>query len=343
MHASPFILTFAALFITKTIKKMMKRKFILTALAVLVCASAQARSWNVSIAKYKDNKRAAVSLTFDDGLAEHYTIVAPELEKRGFRATFGVCGALLNEDENHIKRTDRMTWPQVKDLAQRGHEIANHGWAHKNHGRFPLDTVRRDIQHNDSMIMLHTGIKPPTFFYPNNTKRPEPMKIAEEGRIGSRTFQISAGSKRTQEWFERWIDNVIDTCGWAVTMTHGITYGYDAFKQASRLTAFLDLLKQKEDSLWTGRLQDMMAYVKEREATTLDIKRRGKTISIVPTMTLDSRIFNYPLTMVVSGGGRISRIKATQDGRDLAVSLRNDGTATFDFNPNGGTIKVRVK
>ena len=34
----------------------------------------------VRIAKFKDNKSAAISYTFDDGMKEHYTRVAPELE-----------------------------------------------------------------------------------------------------------------------------------------------------------------------------------------------------------------------------------------------------------------------
>lgn len=320
----------------------MKKTILVTAFTIIFSSFVQAQKWNVSVAKFKDNKRAAVSLTFDDGLAEHYTIVAPELEKRGFRGTFGVCGFNLNKDADHIVKPDRMTWPQVKELAQRGHEISNHGWAHRNHGRFSLEEIRHDIEYNDSMIEQHTGVKPLTFFYPNNTKRKEPMKIAERGRVGTRTFQISAGSKRTQEWFEHWLKGVIDNREWAVTMTHGITYGYDAFKDAGRLTRFLDLLKRNEDSLWVATLHDAMAYTKERDSVKLVVKGKGRHLKIAPQLPLDKKLFNYPLTMIVSGKS-ISRATASQDGKPLNVKLVDKDKMMVDFNPVGGVVDLRIK
>lgn len=321
----------------------MKKKLVLLFCVLLCQAGTQAQNLlDVAIAKFHGDKRAAVSLTFDDGLAEHYSIVAPELEKRNMRGTFGVCGALINADSAHVDRPDRMTWAQLKDLVLRGHEVSNHGWRHRNHGRFPLDSIRYDIQHNDSMILLHTGVKPMTFFYPNNTKRKEPMKLAEQGRVGTRTFQISAGSKRTQEWFENWIENLIDTCGWGVTMTHGITYGYDAFKDANRLTRFLDLLESKKDSLWIGCLKDVMAYTKERDNVVIDVKRHRSSIVVKPKMTLDSSIFNHPLTMVVRTNG-YNNITVDQNGHALDVTMMPDGRCIFDFNPFGGKVKVKLK
>lgn len=327
---------------TRTMNKtsFMKRLLPTSILALLFVMPMLAQEPQVGIAKWKGDKRAAVCLTFDDGLAEHYTIVAPELEKRGFRGTFGVCGALINEDNDHIKRTDRMTWPQLREMAQRGHEISNHGWQHRNHGRFPLDTIRYDIQHNDTMIMRHTGVMPTTFFYPNNTKRPEPMALAEQGRVGTRTFQISMGSKRTQLWMKTWIDDLVDSCGGMATMTHGITYGYDAFKDAKRLTGFLDLLKRREGQLWVCRLHDFLAYIKERNSTTLTVESKGKRLLVTPHTLLDSAIFHYPLTMRIVMNDTKHSLRAEQDGRELTVRMKNDTVAVFDFNPNGGAIEV---
>ena len=44
----------------------------------------------VSIAPFYGNRKAALTLTFDDGLQEHYTHVFPELKKRNMHATFAV-------------------------------------------------------------------------------------------------------------------------------------------------------------------------------------------------------------------------------------------------------------
>lgn len=127
--------------------------------------------WNVQIARYKQDKASAISYTFDDGLAEHYTLLVPQLEKRGFRGTFWVCGSNINKDNENITDTTRMTWPQLKEMADNGHEISNHGWAHKNFARFPIEEIKEDIFKNDSAIFANTGVMPRTFCYPNNNKK----------------------------------------------------------------------------------------------------------------------------------------------------------------------------
>ena len=60
--------------------------FFFLILNLIICSnSAFAANREVYVAKYKHDKICAISYTFDDGLAEHYTIVFPELEKRGFK------------------------------------------------------------------------------------------------------------------------------------------------------------------------------------------------------------------------------------------------------------------
>lgn len=73
--------------------------------------------WNVQIARYKQDKACAISYTFDDGLAEHYTLLVPQLEKRGFRGTFWICGSNINKDNENITDTTRMTWPQLREMS----------------------------------------------------------------------------------------------------------------------------------------------------------------------------------------------------------------------------------
>ena len=67
----------------------------------------------VKIAKFKGNKPAAISYTFDDGYVEHYTVAAPELEKHGFRGTFWVNGTTHQKNEQQITDTTRATWAQL--------------------------------------------------------------------------------------------------------------------------------------------------------------------------------------------------------------------------------------
>lgn len=63
--------------------------------------------------------RAAVSLTYDDGLNSQLDNAVPELKRRGLKATF-----FLTENNAHWRLTD---W---EALARDGHEVANHTVSH---------------------------------------------------------------------------------------------------------------------------------------------------------------------------------------------------------------------
>lgn len=100
----------------------------------------------IRVAKYQGDRECAISYTYDDGMREHYTLVAPEMEKRGFRGTFWVNGISVNEEEDNEKDTTRVSWANLKEMAERGHEISNHGWSHKNLTKITLEEVRTEIK-----------------------------------------------------------------------------------------------------------------------------------------------------------------------------------------------------
>ena len=297
--------------------------------------------WNVSVAKYRHDKVCAISYTFDDGLAEHYTLAAPQLEQRGFRGTFFINGSKVNKDERHIKDTTRVTWPQLKEMAEKGHEISNHGWAHRNFAKFPFEVLKEDILKNDSAIYAHVGVMPRTYAYPNNTKQGEAMAFVARNRVGTRLKQRSVGSKRTARDLEKWMETLIKTGDWGVGMTHGLTYGYDAFGNPQRLWEHWEQVKANEDKIWVGTFHEVVSYLKEREAIRLTVTEKKNKLHVVPELPLDKELFTEPLTMVVEGG-TMKKVSARQGKKKLSVQLRSD-KAFFDFDPFGGEIIVTIR
>jgi len=67
-----------------------------------------------------DVTRSAIAISIDDGYTSAYTIAAPELEKRGLRASFGIIADLVGTG-------GYMTLAQLQDLVARGHECVVHG------------------------------------------------------------------------------------------------------------------------------------------------------------------------------------------------------------------------
>lgn len=318
------------------------KTFLITLLCVFFYSGiSSGADWNVSVAKYRHDKVCAISYTFDDGLAEHYTLAAPQLEQRGFRGTFFINGSKVNKDERHIKDTTRVTWPQLKEMAEKGHEISNHGWAHRNFAKFPFEVLKEDILKNDSAIYAHVGVMPRTYAYPNNTKQGEAMAFVARNRVGTRLKQRSVGSKRTARDLEKWMETLIKTGDWGVGMTHGLTYGYDAFGNPQRLWEHWEQVKANEDKIWVGTFHEVVSYLKEREAIRLTVTEKKNKLHVVPELPLDKELFTEPLTMVVEGG-TMKKVSARQGKKKLSVQLRSD-KAFFDFDPFGGEIIVTIR
>ena len=62
----------------------------------------------------------AFVLTVDDGYADNYTIGAPAFERYGMRGSFAIIADLIGT-------AGYMTWEQLRDLRDRGHECVVHG------------------------------------------------------------------------------------------------------------------------------------------------------------------------------------------------------------------------
>lgn len=298
-------------------------------------ASAKLRK-DISITRYADGRKAAVSYTFDDGLEEHYTKVFPVLKQLGLKATFCVIGSKVGGNQ---KGTPCMTWKQLKEMAEDGQEISNHGWGHKAVIHLTGESLRHEVQQNDTAIFRVTGIFPRTYFYPGNRKTEEALAFCAKDRVGTRTEQVSIGSKRDTTWLKNWVNDLIRQGKWGVGMTHGITIGYDHFQNPETLWKHLEYVSHLQDQLWVATFHDVAAYCRERDAITLKIKEHKGYTSVMPELALDRHIFNVPLTLQVA---TTELHKASQDGKPLTLHQK-DGQTYIQFAPQGGEIRLYGK
>jgi Predicted xylanase/chitin deacetylase len=292
------------------------------------------------VARYKKDKTCAISYTFDDGLAEHYSLVAPAMEKLGFRGTFWVNGRTI-ADTAYQRGFTRMTWKQMRKMANNGHEISSHGWTHRNVTKLSPEELRYELEHNDTVIFNNTGVFPRTFCYPGNAKNNATIAYAEENRIASRVKQFSVGGKSTRESLDECVVELLENHDWGVTMTHGITYGYDHFKDANILWEHLKKVKAQEDKIWVGTFREVAAYVKEQKAITYDIADTEKGFSVTPELALDKKLFTEPLTAVIEQNN-IRKVVIRQGKKRLKAQIFPD-KVLFDFNPFGGRIEVEIR
>jgi peptidoglycan/xylan/chitin deacetylase (PgdA/CDA1 family) len=297
---------------------------------------------SIRVARYHADKTCAISYTFDDGLKEHYTLVYPKFKQLGFKGTFWINGNTINQGEQGLQSDKpRTTWAELQEMAAQGQEISNHGWSHRSLPRISPEEVRVEIDRNDSIIEAIIGTRPVTYCYAGNAKNAEVVKMASKNRVGTRTEQFSVGGKSTPENLECRIDTLLANRGWGVTMTHGITYGYDAFKSDSIFWDHLEKVKMLEDKIWVGTFREVAAYTAEQKNIVLKTTIKRNKILVVPTMTLDKQLFNQPLTLVAYLS-ETGLIKAFQRGKIRKVTY-SSGKALIDFDPNGGKIILFFK
>lgn len=299
-------------------------------------------SYDAFISAYKGDKKAGVSFTYDDGMLCHYTDVAPQLEKRGFRGTFWIIGANMGVEEPDYPW---MTWSQVKEMSDRGHEMSNHSWTHPNLTTLEKDELVREIFKCDSAIESVTGKLPRTFCYPYNAVNSYVEKFASANRVGTRMFQDAHGqdvSKCTKEGLSEWLKKTIDKGCWSVTMTHGTTYGYDKWEDSEVLWGLYDEVKSHESEVWVGTFSEVAAYREERLRTTLSVRKKGQSWRVSSIMNLDERLFSEDLTLRINGDFVGKNIVARQGQKTLKV-VNNGSYILVDFNPSGRLIKISTK
>ncbi len=307
-------------------------------------ASAQ----EVSVARYQGDRQCAVSLTFDDGVQEDYTLIAPHLDRYGMKATFAVNASVFGDLDDHY--APRMTQEECRKLANSGHEISNHSWSHPKLTTLSDDSLRMEIARNDSAIEEITGKRPVTFVYPYNAVDDRVRAATLEGRICNREYQFGLGqanSHQTRESIQQWLRKQIDERAWGITMSHGIYTAWDSWEEPWILWDLFRELAFKSDTIWTETMAKVGAYVAERDAIKLDVKKKKGIITVTPSLALDPMLFSEKLTLKVSGmplpGSKAAKkvfgYRAVQDGHNLPL-IRKGDDLICDFNPYGGAISI---
>ena len=299
------------------------------------------RQINVEVAQYRGNRQCAVSLTFDDGIQEDYTLIAPHLDRYGLKGTFCINGAFINDLDDHY--APRLTWDQCREMDNNGHEIASHSWSHINEYEASIDITRREIEKNDSAIIREIGKRPLTYFFPFNAYTQEALSAAMENRIACRLYQFPLGqrnSNATWQSITKWVEEQKKQNKWGVTMTHGIFTAWDQWDEPWILWDFFKLLAQQSDTVWTAPFADVASYVAERDNVTLSVQRDSCLLYVKPSISLNHKLFSTLLTLNIYTSGLDQELEIKQDGKQLLVQT-NNGQQMVDFDPFGGEITIR--
>src|SRR5204863_9284346 len=118
-----------------------------------------------------------VVLTFDDAVRSHYTTVAPLLERYGFGATFFVTEF---PQPPFSDTTLYMTWAQMRDLARRGFEVANHTWRHTHVDQMDSARFTDELRYVEEKLRSLGASTPMSFAYPAYVTTPDAVRLLRD-------------------------------------------------------------------------------------------------------------------------------------------------------------------
>ena len=142
-----------------------------------------------------DGGKPMIALTFDDGPGLYEDRIMDALDKVGGKATFFMVGNLVGSYSKTVKR-----------MADSGHELGNHSWAHDNLSKLSPDGIRNSVNKCNQAILQATG-KPATVVRPPYGATGGSCKST----LGSMGYASILWSIDTLDWKHKNADKTVST------------------------------------------------------------------------------------------------------------------------------------
>jgi len=232
---------------------------------------------------WPEGTKAAVCLTYDDGLDCHLDVAMPALEKYGLKGTFYATGF----SSSLYTRMDE--W---RDWASKGYEIGNHTLFHPCDGknfdwvlseydlnRYTMDQLRNELLTANTLLTAIDGKKERSFAYTCGNYTIDGVSFIDSIRsmfpsargAGDQLKPISqvdthyvpswGVSDPTGEELIAYVKEAEKMGTIAVFMFHSVGGGY-LNVSAEAHEQLLEYLQQKKESIWTDTFLNVVEYVK---------------------------------------------------------------------------------
>jgi peptidoglycan/xylan/chitin deacetylase (PgdA/CDA1 family) len=303
------------------------------------------------ITHWANNKAGAISLTFDDGKISNYTLGAPALNARGFKGTFYIITARADGDPTYS-----MSWDQLRNLANQGHEIGSHTISHPYLTQLSLSQMQAEIGGSKAVIDAQiTTQKCLSIAYPYGNFNGTAESVAQTYYIAARSTACDFNNTPYDFYAMRACEDTLSlaemkaktdaaeqTGAWLVTFHHaldGLSYGYWTI---DILINYLDYLKTK--NLWVNTISSVTKYIKERAAAAISlVSSSNDKIVLNLTDSLDDTIYNEPLTIRSEVPSSWSNVNVQQGSGAVTVASAVEATKTviyYNVIPDRGIITL---
>ncbi|MDP4238170.1 MAG: polysaccharide deacetylase family protein [Bacteroidota bacterium] len=348
-----------------------KKGWLIRTLVVLITlhCSLNANSGSIGATKVcelKDNKKAAYTFTTDDGVVsaiQSYNVDFKRLNLRGSMAL--VAGWISDKSPSN--------WNFWNKIIADGHfDVTNHSMTHIYFDKLGssatgLDSLNNEI--NGAQVLLKSKLSGQDMitmanpYIINSGSADELIKqhhfAARNGTIGYNTlnptdedwyrlnFQNTFNRSKLRATYPTELNNCLDYAiknrKWLIILAHGIGKNRGEMVQDS-ITSHFEYVASKLDSVWCGTFNELTKYIREKQHISIAIKKNSSTRLVLSvTHNLDTKIFNFPLTLKtqVSPNWKTVRVIQNNISQTLTPKVENGNRYLYyDVQPNGGNITL---
>jgi len=239
---------------------------------------------------WPEARRAAVSITFDDGRNSQLDVGLPILNRYDVKATFYVMP----------KSAERRS-SDWRDAIAAGHEIGNHTMCHPSSGNFrwaktnaleqySLGRMGDELDTANLAIEAALGVTPVTFAYPCGQKwvgRGEGVKsyvplVAQRFLAGRGWLDECANNPESCDLaqvtgmkldglrfdeIKALLDGAIEAGSWLVLVGHDVGADGPWTTRAETLMAFCEYASVHRDELWVGTVADVASWISSQRGS----------------------------------------------------------------------------
>ena len=298
------------------------------------------------VTDFRDNRKGAVSISFDDGNQSPVTNGVPQMNARNIRGTFFIQTSY-----------GELSLETLRELASQGHEIGSHSVSHVDLTLLSETDLRWELSESQRLINLNIPAATcVSFSYPYGRENEQvravtseyyiagrnvwpPLNYYENGPYGQAVDFYNVGSYGADSMNIGKIDIYLDQAeqrnAWFSVFMH--------YVQDSALFAqLLDHILTRD--LWIDTFSSIVRYMRERLSSTVTVLSETSTeIQLDLTHSLNNAIYNEPLTLRSTVPSSWLNVKVRQGENVVTVNTLSEGSETvvyYNALPNMGIITL---
>ncbi len=298
-----------------------------------------------ALALYPQDRKAALSLTFDDGFLMEVNDTLEILDPLGLKGTFFIIPEGMGEGVEGSEKF--ISWDRARQMNADGQEIGTHGFTKFKLHEAPDDQLDQLVNGSRQTIIDRIAVTPVSYAAPGGSDASDPRVKAKilEKHFFIRASTILYGNRPNRPWSdEATRTKLLEATAigtWHSAVIHSIVGGYTPFDSKDAFREHCEWLKSQDDVLWVAPMGEVGRYVHTREKATLEIlDNADRSLSFRLTTTAEPKdVFNVPLTVVIPTAGAKAVSATTGAGENLPAKILADAILV-DAPVDGSALKV---